>query len=170
MVTHSQTIRRQQPTNSFSVSDHFVGLALKGLRFWIEIYWICCIFRIKKNVGVLFRRWSNCKITLKTKCFITHDHNDSNKRGFRCHNDSSDRGFRCRKVTNSGLNVWKHCYRSYFEQIRPLVFRENLKFWGLGSISFYVHAYLGKFSCILPLCCTCNTIFQLLKNSNVKVI
>ena len=30
MVKHTQTIRRQQPTNSSSVFDYFVGLALKG--------------------------------------------------------------------------------------------------------------------------------------------
>ena len=32
MVIHTQTIHRQQPTNCLSVLDHFVGLALKGLR------------------------------------------------------------------------------------------------------------------------------------------
>ena len=32
MVKHAQTIRRQKPTNCLSVFDHFVGLALKGLR------------------------------------------------------------------------------------------------------------------------------------------
>ena len=31
MVKHTQTIRRQQPTNCLSVFDHFVGLALKEL-------------------------------------------------------------------------------------------------------------------------------------------
>ena len=31
MVKHSQTIRRQMPTNCLSVFDHFVGLALKRL-------------------------------------------------------------------------------------------------------------------------------------------
>ena len=31
MVKHTQTIRRQQPTNCLSVFGHFVGLALKGL-------------------------------------------------------------------------------------------------------------------------------------------
>ena len=31
MVKHTQTIRRQKPTNCLSVFDHFVGLALKGL-------------------------------------------------------------------------------------------------------------------------------------------
>ena len=32
MVKHTQTIRRQQPTNCLSVTNHLVGLALKGLR------------------------------------------------------------------------------------------------------------------------------------------
>ena len=32
MVKHTQTIRRQQLTKCLSVFDHFVGLALKGLR------------------------------------------------------------------------------------------------------------------------------------------
>ena len=32
MVKHTQTIRRQSPTNCLSVLDHFVELALKGLR------------------------------------------------------------------------------------------------------------------------------------------
>ena len=31
MVKHTQTIRRQQPTNILSVFNYFVGLALKGL-------------------------------------------------------------------------------------------------------------------------------------------
>ena len=31
-VKHTQTIRRLLPTNCLSVFDHFVGLALKGLR------------------------------------------------------------------------------------------------------------------------------------------
>ena len=33
MVKHTQTICPQQLTNCFSVFDHFVGLALKGLLF-----------------------------------------------------------------------------------------------------------------------------------------
>ena len=32
MVKHTQNICRQQPTNCLSVFDHFVGLALKGLK------------------------------------------------------------------------------------------------------------------------------------------
>ena len=31
MVKHTQTIRRQQPTNYLSVFDHFVGLMLQRL-------------------------------------------------------------------------------------------------------------------------------------------
>ena len=34
MVKHTQTIRRQQPTNSLSVFDNFVVLALKGLKLF----------------------------------------------------------------------------------------------------------------------------------------
>ena len=33
MVKHTQKIRRQKPTNCLSVFEHFVELALKGLRF-----------------------------------------------------------------------------------------------------------------------------------------
>ena len=32
MVKHTQTIRRLLPTNCLNVLDHFVGLALTGLR------------------------------------------------------------------------------------------------------------------------------------------
>ena len=32
MVKHTQAIRRQQQTNCLSVFDHFLGLALKGLK------------------------------------------------------------------------------------------------------------------------------------------
>ena len=38
MVKHAQTIRRLLPTNCLSVFDHFVGLALKGLRIQNN-YW-----------------------------------------------------------------------------------------------------------------------------------
>ena len=31
MVKHTQTIRRQKPTNCLRTSDYFVGLVLKGL-------------------------------------------------------------------------------------------------------------------------------------------
>ena len=32
MIKHTQTIRQLLPTNCLSVFDHFVGLALKGLK------------------------------------------------------------------------------------------------------------------------------------------
>ena len=34
MVKTTQTVHRQEPTNYLRVFDHFVGLALKGLREW----------------------------------------------------------------------------------------------------------------------------------------
>ena len=34
MAKHTQTIRPQKPTNYLSVFDHFVGLALKRLKFF----------------------------------------------------------------------------------------------------------------------------------------
>ena len=37
MVKHTQTIRRQKPTNCFSVFDHFVVLALKGLTYFLKL-------------------------------------------------------------------------------------------------------------------------------------
>ena len=57
MVKHTQTICRQQPTNCLSVFDHFVGLALKGLRKLIEEHDIRVTPRIGKiqefNVQVM---------------------------------------------------------------------------------------------------------------------
>ena len=38
MVKHNQTIRRLLPTNCLSVFDHFVGLALEGLRELLCFY------------------------------------------------------------------------------------------------------------------------------------
>ena len=38
MVKHSQTTRRQQPTNCLSVFDHFLELALKGLKDICNIF------------------------------------------------------------------------------------------------------------------------------------
>ena len=37
MVKHTQTIRREQPTNCLSVFDHFVKLALKGLTVTVSV-------------------------------------------------------------------------------------------------------------------------------------
>ena len=39
MVRHTRKIRRHQPTDFLSVFDHFVGLALKGLR--VKGFGIC---------------------------------------------------------------------------------------------------------------------------------
>ena len=36
MVKHTQTIRRQEPTNCLVVFDRFVGLAFKGLK-WLKV-------------------------------------------------------------------------------------------------------------------------------------
>ena len=36
MFKHTQTIRRQEPTNFLSVFDHFLGLALKGLGKYVH--------------------------------------------------------------------------------------------------------------------------------------
>ena len=38
MVKHTQTTRRQKPTNRLSVFDHFVGLALKGLSWQQRLF------------------------------------------------------------------------------------------------------------------------------------
>ena len=36
MVKHTQTGRRQKPTNCLSVFDHFVELAIKGLKSFLH--------------------------------------------------------------------------------------------------------------------------------------
>ena len=36
MVKHTQTIRRLEPTNCLSVFDHYDGLTLKGLKFFLH--------------------------------------------------------------------------------------------------------------------------------------
>ena len=49
MVKHTQTIRRLLPTNSLSVFNHFVGLALKwiALSLFLRLTWFCyCYIRI----------------------------------------------------------------------------------------------------------------------------
>ena len=54
MVKHTQTIRRQQHTNCLSVIDHFLGLALTGLKDTQ-----CCFFWInpfQTNVPFLYPR------------------------------------------------------------------------------------------------------------------
>ena len=53
MVKQIQTIRRLLPTNCLSVFDHFAGLALKGLTFYVLEY-----IQVITNV-----------LSLLTKCF-----------------------------------------------------------------------------------------------------
>ena len=43
MVRHTQTTRRQKPTNCLSVFDHFMGLALKELKH-------SNLYKVKKNL------------------------------------------------------------------------------------------------------------------------
>ena len=55
MVKHTQTIRRQQPTNCLNVFDHFVGLALEGLNNRATqnklTQHLCEIFRTKRTTS-----------------------------------------------------------------------------------------------------------------------
>ena len=69
MVKHTQTIHRQEPTNCLSVSDHFVGFALKGLKknfFWYSFVYVVIIS------SSLFRinfKWSDIEqvhVTIKS--------------------------------------------------------------------------------------------------------
>ena len=60
MVKHTRTIR-QQPTNCWNVFDHFVGLALKGLKSIL----------IRRNVdeslkNLRVRENNNSKLEIKT--------------------------------------------------------------------------------------------------------
>ena len=56
MVKHTQTIRRQQPTNCLSVFDHFVRLALKGLKAIVNPSFN---IPLKKNIST-FSEWIMC--------------------------------------------------------------------------------------------------------------
>ena len=49
MVKHTQTIRRQKLTNCLSVFDHFVGLALKGLKMQIFYNWKISCQKLKQK-------------------------------------------------------------------------------------------------------------------------
>ena len=68
MVKHTQTIRRQQPTNCLSVSDHFVGLVLKGLTIILIITFI---------VSFILQKWINlCLLCIRIlTSFIFHRSN-----------------------------------------------------------------------------------------------
>ena len=46
MVKHTQTIRRRNPTNCLSMFDHFLGLAVKGLKKGIAYSQALCVKRI----------------------------------------------------------------------------------------------------------------------------
>ena len=50
MFKHTETIRRQRPTNCLSVFDHSVGLVLKGLRENV-------IYTAASTAGTQFREW-----------------------------------------------------------------------------------------------------------------
>ena len=52
MVKHTQTIHRQQPTNCLSMCDHFVELAVKGLKMLIAQERSSCKF-LKNNLECL---------------------------------------------------------------------------------------------------------------------
>ena len=62
MVNHTQTIRLLLPTNCLSVSEHFVGLALKGLKAilnfqvrYLEAYLWC--FAQFGNICTILKTW-----------------------------------------------------------------------------------------------------------------
>ena len=57
MVKHTQTIRREKPTNCLSMFDNFVGLALKGLREKSPILMTLVEYMV-----------SNCKLRHNSKC------------------------------------------------------------------------------------------------------
>ena len=52
MVKQTQTIRRLLPTNCLSVFDHFAGLALIGLRLFIQ--------KLSLSVGIYAYPQSDC--------------------------------------------------------------------------------------------------------------
>ena len=61
MVKHSQTVRRQQPSDCLSVFDQFVGLPLNGLRLILEGVAYTCIFWIhfqNSIINVIIRLFS----------------------------------------------------------------------------------------------------------------
>ena len=68
MVKHTQTIRRQKPTNCFSVFDHFVGLALKELILTVILKRCTCIYWTILSMSgaspITKRHNLNLKITL----------------------------------------------------------------------------------------------------------
>ena len=67
MVKHTQTIRREKPTNCFSVFDHLVGLALKGLR-GLTVLMKLKLFKYKKFFCCSFLE---CDIEWATRKFFS---------------------------------------------------------------------------------------------------
>ena len=49
MVKHTETIRRLLTTNFLSVFDHFVGLALIGLKVMPDIFFSFCFSSLKES-------------------------------------------------------------------------------------------------------------------------
>ena len=75
MIKHTQTIRRQQLTNCFCVFDHFVGLALKGLKRtpWCTVLDFMFLFLFaaayfdSKDSAVATEKLSNLSFTLPSE-------------------------------------------------------------------------------------------------------
>ena len=59
MVKHTQTICRQQPTNCLSVFDHFVNLALKGLKdnYVQSTERLCISFIVTRSILSVLPLW-----------------------------------------------------------------------------------------------------------------
>ena len=60
MVKHTQTIRRQKPTNCLSVFGHFVGLALKGLKYTFVLFTNLILWYQLKSLIILNFIFSWC--------------------------------------------------------------------------------------------------------------
>ena len=75
MVKHTQTIRRQKPTNCLSVFDHFLGLTLKGLMANFNFYAVSILsvkewahnFRGKASIALRGYREEIHKVSLLTR-------------------------------------------------------------------------------------------------------
>ena len=65
IVKHTQTIRRQQPTNCLSVFDHFLGLVLEGL--------ICSFFDAFKVAVIFFVEIASNKLYKVVNSVLQND-------------------------------------------------------------------------------------------------
>ena len=63
MFKYTQTIRQQQPTNCWSVFNHFVGLALKGLN-------ICSVFNLPFQIIYHSVTSNNCNKVVPPVCTV----------------------------------------------------------------------------------------------------